>query len=137
MHSDLIARIESGEGDERELDAEIGRVVFGPDAVRNTTFGWPHGTIIVPYSRGWMELPHYMTSVNDAMKLLPEGWHISEMRFDPIRLIWTVTVAEYPSDAQIEAFMRGETYAVRSERAEHADLPRTIVAACLRVMGDG
>lgn len=120
MHSDLIARIESGDGDERELDAEVGRVVFGPDAVRNGGVGWPFGTMIVPCYPGWMELPRYMTSVDAALTLLPEGWWLAFLGWNDARDAATAVI---------------ESFCANHDGQGRAPTPaRAITAACLRAL---
>lgn len=76
--TDLIARIESADGPSRELDAEIARsigwgcVVRDPEA-QNKYVCWRK-----KYRSGeWIMLPRYTSSIDAALTLVPEGWHMS------------------------------------------------------------
>ena len=116
MHNELIARIESGEGDERELEAEVARLV-----------GQPHGPKkIVDYESRSVtyieeQAPRYMSSVDAALTLLPPNVRKSVQQRRSYEPIWF-------------AFYRDGDTKCNSGKAP--TLARAITAACLRA-GEG
>jgi hypothetical protein len=99
----LIERLEKAESGSRELDAEIAchidgrrfqaidradRVIFNVDGV-----GWP-------VWRSLKEIPHYTTSLDAALTLVPEGLWFSvgcENDFTPVATV-------YAQNEQFDAF---------------------------------
>lgn len=74
-YAELIARLEAATEGCRELDADIGRVLgywVSENAARLAT-GWDWIAGVGDQGGKW-ELPHYTTSLDAALTLMPEGW---------------------------------------------------------------
>lgn len=77
---DLIKKLESAECGSRELDGKIYRRVelSKGHLYRETPEGWQtnlHGTALNPvWSDSLASAPHYTTSLDAALTLVPEGW---------------------------------------------------------------
>ena len=81
MTSGLVERIEAATGPDRELDVEIALSLgIVTEREGNTFYGHrDYGTMVLEhdyydYAGGPPELPHYTTSIDAAMTLVPEGW---------------------------------------------------------------
>ena len=80
--TDLIARIESADGPDRELDAEIFIAACHPTwRIQTECKLFPEqvqtGRIQKPDGCGWRNAPAYTASIDAALTLAPEGWHMS------------------------------------------------------------
>jgi hypothetical protein len=129
MHSDLIARIESGDGDERELDLRAW-LVFNPAIQVMTDGGSLDGKTKPTYELatslldGWrgdwegladiVSVPHLMRSVDAAMALLPAGADWGAGSFDD-------------STGKPWAWVKHHDF-----DGSAPTVPRAIIAACLR-----
>jgi hypothetical protein len=74
----------------------------------------------------------FTASLDAAMTLVPEGWHLAGLydRFYTRR--WHSTVAQLPTKGQLRAFDAGKTFGVQSEHGEAATGPLALCAAALR-----
>ena len=70
MTDDLIARLEAASEGSRKLDIAL----------------WEELKLIAPgaISGGTYELPHYTTSIDAALTLVPEGWILDELGDDAV-----------------------------------------------------
>lgn len=66
MTADLITRLESADGPDRELDADIHESI-GNIVDRGCPITWHYED----------ETPRYTASIDAALTLVPEGWHMS------------------------------------------------------------
>jgi hypothetical protein len=87
QYIDLAERCEAAEAGSRELDILIAVAVkwdleysMAPFAnlVEKFGMGWAIETAS-EYNSAYRSLPHYTTSLDAAMKLLPEGWQIESL----------------------------------------------------------
>jgi len=78
--TDLLTRLEAAEEGSRELDAEIEIAVLPAYMVTKDAEGFVqinmHGTALTPV---WADYnphsaPHYTTSIDAALTLIPDGW---------------------------------------------------------------
>lgn len=79
---ELIARLERAQEGSRELDIQICKVAFGHELARDreTRFSsWPWSTR-APGEMNFCIAPHYTTSLDSAMSLVPEGcgWKVEQ-----------------------------------------------------------
>lgn len=74
----LLARVLEGEGPDRELDAEIARMLLpsDADAVTRSRYGWSY-RVFGPdgWDDEWLENKPYTASLDATLTLVPEGWH--------------------------------------------------------------
>ena len=86
--AELIAKLEAATERSRELDAEIWAHLNGfTGAIKGRWVGgrwsWSVGSVGV-----WDdELPHYTTSIDAALTLVPEGWHWTIEGPDPLKRV--------------------------------------------------
>lgn len=84
------------------------------------------------YASHWESQRRFTRSVDDALKLVPEGWHVSNFRQHWRSHRWACDLAQLPSDNQIRAYDNGGTFGVQSEGAEAATPALALTAAALR-----
>lgn len=77
-HADLIARLEKAEVGDREIDIEIDRLIRPHLYEGKVTPGveLPEGFGRDALSLAMHQAPHYTTSIDAALTLVPEGWHV-------------------------------------------------------------
>lgn len=93
---DLATRAEGVAGADRELDVLIHEAVttFPP---RRGGVGWADDAIVVPAFPGWVILPHYTASLDQALTLVPEGWRLWTGDFSVIgRFVWMLVGSPAP-----------------------------------------
>lgn len=81
QNDELIARLEAATGPCRELDAAIAEAIghtvkYDKDHPRDTT---PYYQPVPDYS--WQPVPTYSASIDAALPLVPEGWHLASLGF--------------------------------------------------------
>jgi hypothetical protein len=140
--ADLIARVESVESVEaadRELDAAIA-LALGIVTERDGDCFYGHKDYsVMVLERSYYdiegsapELPHYTTSLDAAMMLVPEGWSVGlgDLRgYDPI--IWRAHLRDHRPESLTKA---GHSHIWREGHAATPAL--ALVAACLRAGGE-
>lgn len=88
--ADLIGRLESATGPDRQLDAEI-VVAITPDVVgiEPTVMNKREWLFRFDPPRRWLEswlsVPAYTASLDAAVTLVPEGWAIASLEWWPMR----------------------------------------------------
>jgi hypothetical protein len=120
--ADLIARVESPEGADRELDAAIAVFVDGGEIVWLTANGTMEQYPARKYQSenhlggfGKAPIPAYTGSLDAAMMLVPQHWTAADIAC---------------------AFEDALASIVASDRDPRKHLARYIVAACLRAGGE-
>lgn len=121
----LLARVLEGEGPDRELDAEIACAVNGFTMHEDSNpgdghFAFWHGKpweSLCSNCSGW---PHYTTSLDAALTLVPEGWS------------WYSAMRHYlaPVGAAGSVWQAGQSSATFT--ADAATPARAIIAACIK-----
>lgn len=86
----LIARIAAGEGDNAEVLRALGWLVVGNE-------------IRKPDGIGYRPMIHPLTSVDDALRLVPEGWRTFNV-FDDGSVVWWL----YATDSQNSQKVQGQ-----------------------------
>ena len=124
----LLARVLEGEGPDRELDAEIARLLLPPDAdaVTRSRHGWSY-RVFGPdgWDDEWLENKPHTASLDAALTLVPEGywWQISSGKR-----------RHYDPQAGAELFFAGgPNRGDITVSADAATPPRALIAACLKV----
>lgn len=141
---DLAEGAEKAGGPDREIDAAIeavlqlnapGRLVnyigpfdFDGDNDDGSVTVWVGKKKVARYRP-----PAFTASLDAAMSLIPEGWHVSDWREDwraPNR--WSCTLSQRPNEGQIAAYDAGGTFGAQAEKGEAATPALAMVSACLR-----
>lgn len=106
----LIERIEAAEAGSRELDVEIAEIALGRIVESLSPENSPVRILsVMPLTRsGAFELPHYTTSIDAALTLVPEGWR-SRARLFRGKNRWDL---EKAADQRNRTFGRGTTPAL-------------------------
>lgn len=112
MHSDLIARIEGGNGDERALIAEA-FAILQPGIDKDD---W------LELSAGFYQKLNAGAYVDAALTLLPDNWWLTFLGWNDARDTATAVIESFCDNHEGQG--RGPT------------LARAITAACLRARGD-
>lgn len=125
MTAELIARLESATGPDRELDGRIYCAVKGKAFV---SVGRDGGCIhFEPDEHGThtMLTPHPFTgSVDVAFTLVPEGWRVDWLQHSLDEDYWTCGL-----------YMRGEGRTIHRCHASGTDAARALSAAALKARG--
>ena len=92
MSESLVARLEQAEKGSRELDVAIWHLVETKFQRSEIMVGWsvvPNGTRTV---KDDVFAPSYTKSVDAAMTLIPEEWHVSHLWWDTERASANLTL---------------------------------------------
>ena len=123
----LLNRVLEGTGPDRELDAEITRMLLPPDAdaVTRSRHGWSY-RVFGPdgWDDEWLENKPYTASLDAALTLVPNGywWQISSGKR-----------RHYDPQAGAELFFAGgPNRGDITVSADAATPPRALIAACLK-----
>lgn len=83
--TDIISRLEAAPEGSRELDIEIDRLVRPERYAQEkpAPADLPPGFGQDALSLAMHDAPHYTTSIDAVLALMPEGWRIAEMHDDP------------------------------------------------------
>ena len=127
----LSTRIEQASSGSRELDAEIHEAVTSFPA-RRAGPGWAdENALVVPVFPGWDILPAYTTSLDAAMKLVPEGmaWSIGWGQILPKQAMAAAVIGH---NAKFVGYDANYDVVARAE----AETPAlALAAAAMRVRG--
>lgn len=133
---ELAAKVEAASG----RDAALGEEVLLACGWRKSSRGYFLGQLFgwsSPDGKSHFDHDHFRrhdptASVDAALSLVPEGWHVSNFRQHWRSLRWACDLAQLPSDNQIRAYDNGGTFGVQSEGAEAATPALALTAACLK-----
>lgn len=124
----MLNRVLEGEGPDRELDAEIARLLLPPDAdaVTRSRHGWSY-RVFGPdgWDDEWLENKPYTESLDAALTLVPKGWG------------WGAAMRHWltPVGAAGSVWQAGQPRATFT--ADAATPPRALIAACLKARMEG
>jgi hypothetical protein len=82
----------------------------------------------------WISMARLTSSLDAAMQLVPEGWHVNDLREDWRTNKWRCDLAKRPSDGQRRAFDSGKVIGTQSEQAEANHAALALTAAALRAI---
>lgn len=138
--TDLLAlaeRVEAATEASREIDClvhETRRPDLTP-AMRGSYYGEFTGDYFGETERGFDVIgkaPRFTASLDAAMTLVPEGWHLNELRQEWQTGWWSAHFAKLPSESQQRAYERGGTIMMIDAKGSAATPALALTAACLR-----
>lgn len=90
----LAARVEAATGPDRELDAAVVRAIHPGAVIEPYCAGDDEPVVFhaAPLVNNKAELPAYTASIDDAMTVVPEGWHVSYASEDRHSRSWGWTL---------------------------------------------
>ena len=114
---ELADRCEKVSGPDREIDREIGRAIgIHVQGSPQEPTAW--------INREWIPLPVYTASIDAAMTLIPDSWHVVQLRhMNPTN--WYAEVGSIIDDAETregEGIFGNLALCAASLRARHATL---------------